>query len=372
MSAEETHVLMTGDAVGGVWTYALDLARALGRHGIRITLATMGPLPSAEQMHAAGRIDNLQVVTSTYKLEWMDEPWHDVETAGAWLLNMEPQLAPDIVHLNGYAHGALPFTAAIVVAGHSCVLSWADAIPGAIDGHALAAYRARIAPGIRAARHVVAPSDAMLAALDRFYGPLPPASVIPNGRFAAPFGAAPKQPFVFTAGRLWDRAKNAEAVAAIAARLPWPVAMAGDQGSQGSQGSVSLPHVRMLGKLSEAEIAQVLARASIVALPARYEPFGLLAVEAALSGCALVLGDIPSLREVWDEAADFVHPDDHEQLYRAIRALIASPSRLAERAQAARRRDGMYTPERMADAYAGLYASLGAAAKRPRSIACAS
>ncbi len=32
-------------------------------------------------------------------------------------------------------------------------------------------------------------------------------------------------------------------------------------------------------------------------LPARYEPFGLSVLEAALSGCALVLGDIPSLRE---------------------------------------------------------------------------
>jgi glycogen synthase len=52
------------------------------------------------------------------------------------------------------------------------------------------------------------------------------------------------------------------------------------------------------------------ARASIYALPARYEPFGLSALEAALSGCALILGDIPSLREVWLEAAPYVSPDD--------------------------------------------------------------
>ncbi len=74
-----------------------------------------------------------------------------------------------------------------------------------------------------------------------------------------------------------------------------------------------------------------LGRASIFALPARYEPFGLLPLEAALSGCALVLGDIPSLREVWGDAAWFVPPDDRDALTAAIGSLIASP-RLLQRA----------------------------------------
>jgi hypothetical protein len=38
-------VLMTADAVGGVWTYALELSGALARHDIEVVLATMGPLP---------------------------------------------------------------------------------------------------------------------------------------------------------------------------------------------------------------------------------------------------------------------------------------------------------------------------------------
>ena len=64
----------------------------------------------------------------------------------------------------------------------------------------------------------------------------------------------------------------------------------------------------MLGRLSAGELADWYARAAIYALPARYEPFGLSALEAALSGCALVLGDIPSLREIWGDAALFVPP----------------------------------------------------------------
>ena len=55
-----------------------------------------------------------------------------------------------------------------------------------------------------------------------------------------------------------------------------------------------------------------MGRAAIYALPARYEPFGLSILEAALSGCALVIGDIPSLREIWADAALFVPSDGHD------------------------------------------------------------
>ena len=39
---------------------------------------------------------------------------------------------------------------------------------------------------------------------------------------------------------------------------------------------------------------------------ALYEPFGLAVLEAAQAGCALVLSDIPTFRELWDGAALFV------------------------------------------------------------------
>ena len=59
-----------------------------------------------------------------------------------------------------------------------------------------------------------------------------------------------------------------------------------------------------------------LRRATIFALPARYEPFGLSALEAGLAGCALVLGDIP-MREVWHDAAMFVPPEQPAALENA-------------------------------------------------------
>ena len=117
-------VLMTTDTVGGVWTYALELADALARHGVRTSLAAMGPRPN-EAQEAEVRASSIERFEhAEVKLEWMAEPWEDVERAGEWLLALADEVRPDVVHLNGYAHGALCWDVPTLVAAHSCVLSW--------------------------------------------------------------------------------------------------------------------------------------------------------------------------------------------------------------------------------------------------------
>jgi glycogen synthase len=80
-------VLMTTDAVGGVWTYALDLARGLAAADATVVLAVMGPPPRAEQLAQAAKVPGLVVEHRPYRLEWMKDPWDDVAAAGqstAW------------------------------------------------------------------------------------------------------------------------------------------------------------------------------------------------------------------------------------------------------------------------------------------------
>jgi glycosyltransferase involved in cell wall biosynthesis len=71
-----------------------------------------------------------------------------------------------------------------------------------------------------------------------------------------------------------------------------------------------------------------------------------------------VLGDIPSLREIWDDAAVFVPPDDPAALEAALNHLIHEPAHRAEFARRAGRRAARYTPRRMADAYLSVYGHL--------------
>src|SRR4051812_5662518 len=350
-------VLMTSDTIGGVWTYSLELARALQPYGIQYSLATMGQSPTDDQRAEAAAIPNLELHESTFKLEWMANPWNDVQRAGDWLLELEQQFQPDVVHLNGYAHAACAFHAPILVVGHSCVLSWWDAVKKGDSPPYFDTYRHHVAQGLARADIVIAPTQAMLNALERHYGALPRSQVIYNGRDPASFKSAHKEMIILTAGRLWDEAKNVAAVDEVAPRLPWPVFMAGES-THPVAGAMQQHNLRRLGQLSQFEMANWFARAMIYALPARYEPFGLTALEAALSGCALVLGEIESLREVWQDAAIFVPPNDLDALASALGQLCIKPALRNEMAAKAREQASRYTADRMASEYSQLYQQL--------------
>ncbi|VTU41235.1 glycosyltransferase, family [Variovorax sp. PBS-H4] len=358
------HVLMTADCVGGVWTHALELAAALGRLGGRVTLASMGaPLTPAQRAQAAG-IPALSLHESTWRLEWMDDPWDDVAAAGHWLQQLEQSLRPDVVHLNQFAFGALRFRAPTLVVAHSCVLSWWRAVRGGSAPASFDRYRRAVAAGLAGAGLVAAPTHAMLASLAENHGLARPGLVLPNGRDPLAYRPAAKQPVVLSAGRLWDEAKNLAALEAVAAELPWPVRVAGATRSPG--GGMRETHaVEPLGELSPSALAVQMSQAAIYALPARYEPFGQSALEAALSGCALVLGDIGSLRELWGPAALYVPPDDHGALRDALLRLIAQPSLRDRLARSARARALRFTPARMAHAYRRAYRQLIAHASPP-------
>ena len=360
-------LLMTADTVGGVWTYVLELAQALQSYDIDVVLATMGA-PLHEQQHTAvQQIANITLFASAWKLEWMEAPWDDVTAAGAWLLDLEALTQPDVVHLNGYAHGALPWQSPTLIVGHSCVCSWFAAVKGTAPPADWERYRQEVRRGLHAADLVTAPTAAMLTALRAHYGGFRVAPAIYNGRRLTRFPPLAKQPYILTAGRVWDEAKNIAALAHVAPRLSWPVLVAGEE-RHPEGGTVHFHTVQRLGRLAPAELALWLGHAAIFVLPARYEPFGLTVLEAGLAGCALVLGDIPSLREVWDGAALFVPPDQPDALAEVLEHLSRDVWRRERLAQRARARALRYTPARMAQAYATLYTQLKCAGT-PRQMA---
>lgn len=349
-------VLMTGDTVGGVWTYALTLARQLCSQGIEVHLATMGRLPDAGQRAQAQRIDGLVLHASAWRLCWMPDPWRDIDCAADWLQRLAQTLRPELVHLNDFGHADRHWPAPTLLVAHSCVLSWWQAVHGRPAPAGWQRYRGLVQRGLQRADARVAPSVAMATALKAHYGPLPEVRVIANGGDAAGDTHAAKQALILAAGRLWDPAKNLGALAAVAEHLPWQVIIAGD-GGEGFADHLP-PNLQLSGRLDAAALARCYARAAVFVLPARYEPFGLAALEAAAHGCALVLGDIASLREVWGDAALYVRPDDQAGLRSVLLKLIRHPALCRRYGERAAQRASTYSAAAMGAHYLDAYRQL--------------
>jgi glycosyltransferase involved in cell wall biosynthesis len=311
-------ILMSADNIGGVWTFALSLARGLKKNGAEVLLAVIGDDVSESQKQELEPF-NWQFFRA--KQEWMPEPWEDIKKAGEWLLGLEKSFSPDIVHLNSYSFGSLQWDVPVVMTAHSCVLSWWKAVKKEPAGDEWAVYSERIRSGIRSASIVVAPSNAMMESVGELYGPSR-RTVISNGAEDSRYYTGTKEEIVFSMGRLWDEAKNISLVLEAASGINYPVYIAGNY--EGNR--LNIPsNVHLLGQLNPDEVARWLSGSAIFLLPVKYEPFGYTFLEAALSGCAIITGDIQSMRELWSDAAVFVDPFDSSKLAVIVNALMSDP-----------------------------------------------
>lgn len=348
-------LLMTIDGVGGVWQYATDLARALGQHGVETLLALLGPLPPIEQRSAARAIPGVTLVETGLPLDWLADTPDQVRLAGLRIAELARHMRADVVQFNQPAIAAgVDFPAPVIVAAHSCLATWWAAVESGPLPEDFAWRVALHGEGLRAAARVVAPSRAFAEATRSAYG-LPESPVaVHNGRAPLLHPPAAMHDFAFTAGRLWDRAKNLATLDRAAARLGVPVKAVGPlAGPHGER--VAFAHLHAPGPMNEDALAGCLAARPVFVSAARYEPFGLAVLEAAMAGCPLVLSDIPTFRELWSDAAIFVDADDDRGFAEAVEQLIGDTPRRLARGEQARTVAAAYTTTRMAEQMLGLY-----------------
>lgn len=313
-------VLMTTDTVGGVWTYAVSLIRAMEQYPVNFVLATIGPLPNKQQQKDIAHLSNVRVESYKGKLEWMDDPWNDLEAEAEWLQKLSTTYQPDLVHLNHYGHGTLDFNAPKLLTMHSCVKSWWRAVKGEQVPDHWSRYGTVVQEAIMAADEVVVPSHSVLQQFRKEYAGLEKATVIYNGINPAQYKAEKKDKFIFSMGRLWDEAKNIALLLEAAEYVDFPIVIAGGKGE--SFGRSMPDNVTMLGWQSREEIISWLSRAPVYVLPVKYEPFGLSFLEAAASGCALIGGKISTLEELWGDSALLCNSQDPRELAKLINILM--------------------------------------------------
>ncbi|MBZ5721542.1 MAG: glycosyltransferase family 4 protein [Acidobacteriia bacterium] len=363
------HVLVTADTLSGVWTYTRELVTGLVSRGVRVTLVSLGEIPFPDQTSWMDNLHGLEYRPTAFRLDWMQEGEQDLKDSSAYLVALTQELKPDLLHLNHMCYGSLPVNVPRVVVAHGDLISWWKAVHGHSpkESRWLNWYREAVTRGLAKASAVVSPSRWMLETIRSCYTRPRLDTVIYNGRnpiFFNPYVS--KDDSVLAVGRLWDAGKQVSLLTQHT--HPLPVCIVGTDAPVQSprlpiRADVKLNTdsacVALKGPQTEGQLRNLYSRASVFAATSRYEPFGMAAVEAALSRCVIVANDIPSYREIWDDAALYFHANDAASLALTIRRLSEEPDlcrNYATRAyQRARER---FTAKRMIDEYLQLYTGL--------------
>ena len=350
-------VLMTADTIGGVWTYTIDLCKGLQKYNIAVHLLAMGKFPDEQQRNQVQELANVTLYESDYKLEWMPDCWDDVAKAKQWVQSVYEEVKPDVLHFNNYGQTTGTWDCPVITVYHSCVQTWWKAVKGENAPSEWDQYKTLVSEALGGSNVVVAPSENILNQAKHLYGKLHHARVIYNGSQNKGDNHYTKEPFILTAGRLWDEAKNIQLLIRIAATLSWPVYIAGD--NKNNDTTIQIPdNVYFTGQLAPYEMQQYMQKASIFVMPAKYEPFGLAILEAANAGCALALSNIDTLQEIWGGAATYFDPSDKNEAHAVVQQLINDPQWRNTVALKSEKRAKEFSVENMAYNYNNLYQEL--------------
>jgi glycosyltransferase involved in cell wall biosynthesis len=115
--------------------------------------------------------------------------------------------------------------------------------------------------------------------------------------------------------------------------------------------------VRILGRVSDADLAVLMSRATALVMPSRAEGFGLPMLEAMSLGTAVVTSPAPALVEVAG-GASLIASDD--ELPAALRSVVEDEELRARLTAAGRARAADFTWDRAADALWTAYAEIAA------------
>lgn len=172
------------------------------------------------------------------------------------------------------------------------------------------------------------------------------------------------RPTVFFVGRHEPRKGLAVLVEAMSYLGPEVRLWAAGEGAETAELQVRTagdPRIEWLGRIGDREVASRLRGADVFCAPSLHgESFGVVLLEAMAAGTAIVAGDLPGYRNVArpEEHAVLVPPGDAAALGYALRRVLEDGSLAARLVAAGELRAAEFSMERLAQAYADLYARL--------------
>lgn len=276
---------------------------------------------------------------------------------GVWQLGIPWWPGGDAVH------APTPFAPPRVPAGRTLSVTVHDTVPWThpetLTARGVSWHRSMIARAARRASGLVVPTRAVADELAVLVDVTVPVHVVPHGVRVPSASAELDLPdsYVLALGTIEPR-KGIDVLVDAMAALEGPVLVLAGQPGWGGIDPVALAaerglppdRLRMLGKVSDAELATVLSRASVLAVPSLAEGFGLGLLEAMAAGVPVVHTDVPALVEVAGGAGSTVPRGDSAALAKALREVLGSPTVAAELTRSGRERAKAFTWRRAAEA----------------------
>lgn len=380
--------------IGGLGRHVAHLATELASADHDVVVLCRRPTGTDPTTHPGTdeTVDGVRVVAAaedphdftfgTDMMAWTLAMGHAMVRAGLSLGDWQP----DVVHAHDWlvAHPAVAlaqfFDVPLVSTIHATEAGrhsgWVSG-PVSRQVHALESWL------VRESDHVIACSASMRGEIGELFGTDDSEiTVIPNGIDTHGWPFAPRNPRSGPAellyfGRLEYEKGVHDAIAALPRiRRTHPgttLTVAGD-GTQldflvaEARRHRVLKAVDFVGRVDHAGLLDLLHRADVAVLPSLYEPFGIVALEAAAAGMPLVTSTAGGLGEaVIDGATGWTFPPhDVAALAAAVRAAIADPAGAARRAEAARERlTSEFAWATVASHTAAVYAAAKRTERRP-------
>ncbi len=93
--------------------------------------------------------------------------------------------------------------------------------------------------------------------------------------------------------------------------------------------------LKTVGRVSDEDLALLYNGATLLALPSLMEGFGLTPLEAGACGVPTAASDIPTLREIMGQGAEYFDPNNLENMTEVLYNLLTNPKRLEDLANLA-------------------------------------
>lgn len=140
---------------------------------------------------------------------------------------------------------------------------------------------------------------------------------------------------------------------------PLVIAGGGNARVFGAAGLEESGSVRLLGRISDAQLRGLYENALALAFPSLTEGFGLPPAEAMMCGCPVIASARAAVPEVCGSAARYADPEDPGAWVDAMQQIAAAGAERQERAAAGRCRSAAFTWAKAAEAFAGHLAESG-------------